>query len=229
MLPLTETSRVRRWPVVTYVLLAANLLVFGYELSLGRQLEPFLDLWGMVPASLAGFIEGVEPHPGVLVTPLTSMYLHFGWLHLATNMLYLAVFGGAVEMMLGARRFLFFYTVCGLLAAAALIIAAPGSNIPAIGASGAIAGILGAYLVLKPGTTVAALAPVLFLVPALDLPAVLMLGLWFLSQFLSGWVGVTGSSSAAAEVAWAAHVGGLLAGFFLVWFFRPPRRPLYHW
>jgi membrane associated rhomboid family serine protease len=229
MLPIAETSRARRWPAVTYVLLLANLLMFGYELSLGKQLEPFLDLWGMVPASVAGLVAGDEAHAGVLVTPLTSMYLHVGWLHLATNMLYLGVFGGSVEVLLGRGRFLAFYTLCGLIAAAAQIAAAPASSIPAVGASGAIAGVIAAYLALRPGATIAALAPVLFFMPTVDLPAVLMLGLWFLSQVLSGWAGLSGNLAGTGGVAWVAHVGGFVAGIILVWFFRQPRRRIYHW
>lgn len=229
MLPLTETSRARRWPLVTYLLLAINLVVFGFELSLGRQLGLFLDVWGMVPASLASLLEGQEPHAGVLVTPLTSMYLHVGWLHLASNMLYLAVFGSSVETLLGPRRFLAFYTLCGLSAAATQVLAAPGSVIPAVGSSGAIAGIIAAYLALRPGTTLAALAPVFFFVPSLDLPAMLMLGLWFLSQVLSGWATLTGQAVSAGGVAWTAHLGGFVAGLVLVGLFRAPRRRHYHW
>jgi membrane associated rhomboid family serine protease len=212
-------------PFLTIALIVVNVLVFWYGYSLGEaRVSNFLDLWGVVPRSFRAFFEvGMEAHPGVLVTPLTSMYLHAGAVHLATNMLYLWVFGGPVEQLLGRRRFLGFYTACGLVAATIQVIAWPSSSIPAIGASGAIAGLLAAYIVLRPGATVAALAPVLFFFPAVDVPAVLMLGLWFLSQFFSGlaWLASGGSS---ANTAWIAHLGGFIAGFALTIFFRPPRR-----
>lgn len=215
-------------PIVTGGLVVANLLAFWYTFSLGEaRLASFLDLWGIVPRSVAGFFSGAESQPGVLVTPLTSMYLHVGGLHLASNMLYLWVFGSAVEQQLGRRRFLAFYTLCGLVAAAIQILAWQDSTIPAVGASGAIAGLLAAYLVLRPGATVAALAPFLFFFPAVDVPAVLMLGLWFLSQFFSGLTSLAASPSGGA-VAWLAHLGGFAGGLILIFFFRRPRRA-YHW
>jgi membrane associated rhomboid family serine protease len=223
VISLRDSSRPRT-PVLTIVLIVVNLLVYWYGYSLGAgRVDTFLDLWGVVPRSLRAFLEGVESHPGVLVTPLTSMYLHAGFLHLATNMLYLWVFGVPVEQLLGKLRFIGFYTICGLIAAIIQVVASPSSLIPAVGASGAIAGLLAAYVVLRPGATVAALAPVLFFFPSVDLPAVLMLGLWFLSQFFAAlaWLGSGGSS---ANAAWIAHLGGFLAGLVLVLFFRPPRR-----
>src|SRR5207249_2153846 len=127
--------------------------------SLGEaRLERFLDLWGVVPRNLLGFFSGDELQPGVLVTPLTSMYLHVGALHLASNMLYLWVFGSAVERLLGAKRLLILYTLCGFLALTAQVLTSRDSAIPAVGASGAIAGLLAAYVVLRPGATIAAIA-----------------------------------------------------------------------
>ena len=227
MLTLRDNSR-PRMPIITAVLVFANLVAYWYEFSLGdSRLASFLDLWGMVPKSVYGFFGGVESHPGVLVTPLTSMYLHVGLVHLASNMLYLWVFGSAVEQQLGRRRFIAFYTTCGLLAAAVQVLAWRDSPIPAVGASGAIAGLLAAYLVLRPGATIAAVAPVLFFFPAVDVPAVLMLGLWFLSQFLAG-VTTLASAEASGGVAWLAHLGGFVAGLVLVFFFRPKRRRSYY-
>jgi membrane associated rhomboid family serine protease len=218
-----------RLPILTGVLIAVNLLAFWYTVSLGEaRLAGFFDLWGIVPRSLFGFFSGAESQPGVLVTPLTSMYLHVGGLHLASNMLYLWVFGSAVEQQIGRRRFLLFYTLCGLIAATIQVLAWRDSTIPAVGASGAIAGLLAAYLVLRPGATIAALAPFLFFFPAVDVPAVLMLGLWFLSQFFSGLASFAASPSGGA-IAWLAHLGGFFAGLTLIFFFRPPRRRAYHW
>lgn len=218
-----------RLPLVTGGLVAVNLLAFWYTVSLGEaRLANFLDVWGIVPRSLSGFFSGTETQPGVLVTPLTSMYLHVGSLHLASNMLYLWVFGSAVEQHVGRRRFLVFYTLCGLIAAAIQVLTWRDSVIPAVGASGAIAGLLAAYLVLRPGATIAVLAPFLFFFPAVDVPAVLMLGLWFLSQFFSGLTSLAASPS-GEPVAWLAHIGGFLAGLILIFFFRRPRRRTYHW
>ena len=218
-----------RLPIVTFVLIGANLLAFWYTVTLGEsRLAVFLDVWGVVPRALFGFFSGVEAHPGILVTPLTSMYLHVGSLHLASNMLYLWVFGSAVEQQIGRRRYLGFYTACGLIAAGIQVLAWRDSTIPAVGASGAIAGLLAAYLVLRPGATIAAVAPFLFFFPAVDVPAVLMLGLWFLSQFFSGLASLAASPSAGA-VAWLAHLGGFFAGLVLIFFFRARRRRTYHW
>jgi membrane associated rhomboid family serine protease len=215
-----------REPVVTGMLVVVNLLLFWYTVSLGEtRLATFLDIWGVVPRSMFGFFSGTETHPGVLVTPLTSMYLHVGGLHLASNMLYLWVFGSAVEQQIGRRRFLAFYTACGLLAAGIQVLAWRDSTIPAVGASGAIAGLLAAYLVLRPGATVAALAPFLFFFPAVDVPAVLMLGLWFLSQFFG--LATLAPHPSGGGVAWLAHLGGFFAGFALIFFFRPTRRRSY--
>src|SRR6266516_4872182 len=226
MISLRDSSRTPT-PVVTISLIAVNVLAFWYEVSLGEpRLEHFLDLWGVVPRNLLSFISGSESQLGVLVTPLTSMYLHVGALHLASNMLYLWVFGSAVEQQLGRRRFLAFYTACGLLAAVAQVVAWRDSPIPAVGASGAIAGLLAAYLVLRPGATIAVVAPFLFFFPTVDVPAVLMLGLWFLSQFLSG-LATLSSSASGGGVACLAHLGGFLGGLVLIFFFRPRRRRTY--
>jgi membrane associated rhomboid family serine protease len=228
VISLRDNSRSRA-PVVTAILIALNLLVFWYQFSLGEvRLERFLGIWGVVPRNFFGFLGGIESHPGVLVTPLTSMYLHVGALHLASNMLYLWVFGSAIEQELGRRRFLAFYTVCGMLAAIAQVLAWQESAIPAVGASGAIAGLLAAYLVLRPGATIAVVAPFLFFFPAVDVPAVLMLGLWFLSQFFSGLVSL-GTGSSGGGAAWLAHLAGFVSGLVLIYFFRPPRRRAYHW
>jgi membrane associated rhomboid family serine protease len=224
---LRDASRPKA-PIITFSLIVANLVAFWYQFSLGEvRLEQFLGVWGIVPRNLAAFFEGADAHPGVLVTPLTSMYLHVGVLHLASNMLYLWVFGAAVERQLGRRRFLGFYTVCGLLAAAAQVLAWRDSSIPAVGASGAIAGLLAAYLVLRPGATIAAVAPFLFFFPAVDVPAVLMLCLWFLSQFFSGLASL--SSGAGAGAAWLAHLAGFFSGLVLIHFFRHRPRRAYYW
>jgi membrane associated rhomboid family serine protease len=217
-----------RFPLVTCLLVMANLLVFWYEFSLGEaRLERFFDLWGVVPRALSSF-DSAQLRASVLVTPLTSMYLHVGTLHLATNMLYLWVFGAPVERLLGRLRFLGFYTACGLMAVALQVLAWPASAIPAVGASGAVAGLLAGNLMLRPGSTVGAVAPSLFYFPAVDLPAALMLGLWLLSQVLSAVLTAT-EGSGGGSLAWVAHLGGFVSGLALVFLFRPRRRRTYHW
>jgi membrane associated rhomboid family serine protease len=215
-------------PWATIVLIAVNVLAFWYAVTLGEaRLRPFLDAWGMVPRTLYAFFGSGGAHAGVLVTPLTSMYLHVGLLHLASNMLYLWVFGSAVEHLLGRRRYLAFYTLCGLVAAAVQVLAWHDSDIPAVGASGAIAGLLAGYIVLRPGATIGAIAPFLFYFPSVDVPAALMLGLWALSQ-LFGALAMFSSGVSGGSVAWLAHLGGFLSGLGLIFFFRPNRRRTYY-
>jgi membrane associated rhomboid family serine protease len=228
MISLRDRSRPRA-PIATVGLIVLNLLVYWYEVSLGEaRLEAFVGLWGVVPRNVAAFFEGSEAHPGVLVTPLTSMYLHGNTLHLVVNMLYLWVFGSAVEQLLKRRRYLVFYTLCGCLAAAGQVLIWPSSTIPAVGASGAIAGLMAAYLVLRPGATIGVVAPLLFIYPAVDVPAFIMLGLWLATQLLSTLISVT-SSSPSEAVPWVAHLVGFLSGLALVLLFRPRRQRLYDW
>jgi membrane associated rhomboid family serine protease len=160
------------------------------------------------------------------VTPLTSMYLHVQLLHLATNMLYLWVFGSAVETDLGRRLHLAIYTACGLGAATVQVIAQPDSPLPAVGASGAIAGLLANYLVLRPGAIFGALWPSIFVPRAANTPAALMLGLWLLSLLLSMLLNLTSTSSGGD--AWPAHLGGFFVGLLLAVVFRGRVRQAYH-
>ena len=227
MISIRDTARPAH-PWATLALILVNLLAYWYAITLGDlRLRQFLDSWGMVPRSVTSFFAGGLSEPGVLVTPLTSMYLHVAALHLASNMLYLWVFGSMVEQLLGWRRYLPFYTLCGLIAAAVQVVASHESEIPAVGASGAIAGLLAAYVVLRPGATIGAIAPRLFYFPDVNLPAALMLGLWLLSQIFGGLVAL-GPAGSSTAVAWIAHLGGFVSGLVLVLFFRPPRRRTYY-
>lgn len=216
------------FPLATGVLIVANVLAFGYEQSLGEtRYASFLGLWGVVPRNLAATLVGAAPDPSLLVTPLTSMYLHASLLHLAGNMLYLWVFGAIVERHLGVRRFLVFYTLCGVAAATAQVVAWSDSAIPAIGASGAIAGLLGAYLVLRPGAVLGAVAPGLFVFRPAEVPAVILLALWLLSQTLS-WAISLGGPLPESSAGWFAHLCGFAAGLVLTPLFRGRRRSAYH-
>ena len=215
MIPLGDSVPRRQPPVVTQALIATCVLVFVYELTLrGLALDRFIERWGAVPrivlAALAG--DPRVPH-SELLTLFTSEFLHAGFVHLGGNMLFLWVFGRAVEDRLGHLVYLLFYLLVGALAALVqAFVAGPTEAVPLIGASGAIAGVLGLYFVAYPGAWVRVLAPILFFFWTFDLPAVLVLAFWFLSQFVNGVSAITRASSATDNVAFWAHVTGFVLG-----------------
>jgi membrane associated rhomboid family serine protease len=220
---------VQVFPWVNYGLIALNFLVFFYELALGSQgdatLNKFYLDYSLVPCEYTGHCAAYAgtPHP-FWFTLFTSMFLHAGWAHILGNMLFLWVFGGHVERSMGHLRYLAFYLLCGLGASALEIATAVGSNVPGLGASGAIAGVLAAYLVLYPTSKVGTLIPISFIFIPVRLPAwVLIIG-WFLLQLISGIasLGPNMGSAANGGVAYWAHVGGFLTGALLIWVFRQP-------
>ena len=212
MIPLRDNIPSRTVPFVTYILIGANVLMFFMELSLGPNLERFIYIFGLVPQKvLYAVSEAPQLIPYTIVPFFTSIFLHGGWLHLLGNMLYLYIFGDNVESALGHFRYLVFYLCCGVAASLVHIMFNIGSDIPTVGASGAIAGVLGSYFLLFPKARVVTLVPIFFFVTFIEVPAILFLGLWFLIQFLSGSMTV-GSSAAAAGVAWWAHIGGFAVG-----------------
>jgi membrane associated rhomboid family serine protease len=209
MIPIQDTQPSRHVPVVTWLLIGLNSLAFFYELSLTpRELELFLQLVGMVPARIAS-------DPTALWTMLSSMFFHGGWMHFLGNMWTLYLFGDNVEDRLGPVHYLLFYLLCGLAAGWAQFAAQPDSPLPAIGASGAIAGVLGAYFVMFPTATIITLVPVFFLPLFLEVPAVVYLGVWFLTQLFSGVLSLSGAPQMGG-VAWWAHIGGFVAGLLLL-------------
>jgi membrane associated rhomboid family serine protease len=214
MIPIGDSVTIRSWPVVTWGLIGINVWVFFHELALGPELEAFMQTWGFIPARyffLADTTDWVERY----VPLFSSMFLHGGWAHLIGNMVYLWIFGDNVEDRLGHLRYLAFYLLAGVVAALVQGQLHPDSIIPTVGASGAISGVLGAYLVLFPTARVFTLVPLLLFFPLVELPAVLYLGFWFLMQLMSG----TASLALGAEaggVAWWAHVGGFVVGVALV-------------
>jgi membrane associated rhomboid family serine protease len=224
MIPLRDDNPRRTFPIVTYILVAANVLAFLWELSLGPNLQNALMNIAFIPARY-----WVPGHWGFdVLTILTSMFLHGGLMHIGSNMLYLWIFGDNVEDRLGHGRYLLFYLLCGFLATLAHAVAGPSSPLPAIGASGAIAGVLGAYILLWPHARVMTLIPIFFFITVRELPAILILGIWFVLQLFSG-VGSLGVRDAQdmGGVAWFAHIGGFLAGMGLIGLlggFRQPRR-----
>jgi membrane associated rhomboid family serine protease len=219
LLPLYDDNPRTTVPIVTGALITACVVVFLWQQSLGPRGEQAADLaYGMVPAVLFGEAElprRLQHIPPVL-TLVTSMFLHGGWLHLIGNMLYLWIFGKGVESALGAPRYLVFYLLCGMAAALTQGLTDPGAEVPMIGASGAIAGTLGAYLVLHPLGNVVVFVWILIFVRLVAVPAVILLGLWFLGQLLSA----LSIDPSEPGVAFWAHVGGFVVGVLLVPMFR---------
>jgi membrane associated rhomboid family serine protease len=223
MIPLRDSSTKRRFTPINTLLIFANLAVFAYEFSLGPRVEGFVRRYAMIPAQVGASLEVFHwaagpdvPSPGLrpLLTLVTSMFVHGGVLHVAGNMLYLFIFGAAVEWRLGSLRFLIFYLAAGTAAALATISIAPQSEIPVIGASGAIAGVLGAYFIFYPRGRITTILPVFIFIQVIEVPAVIYLLLWFAVQLYAGLMG--GSQGAiAGGVAWWAHIGGFLFGIAL--------------
>lgn len=209
MLPISDQNPRRSFPFVTYGLILVNFAVFFLELSQG---DPFILRWSFVPARFFA-----DPAADWL-TILSSMFMHAGWVHILGNMLYLWIFGDNVEDRFGHLPFLLFYLLCGVAATFAQAAFSLGSDVPNLGASGAIAGVLAAYLVMFPTARVTVLMG-LILIP---LPALVVIGLWIVLQLFSGVASIT-SAETGGGVAYMAHVGGFFAGLLLTFFFR--RRP----
>jgi len=208
MIPISDELPSRRVPLVTWGLIAVNILAFFVELSMGPDLDRFFMMWGAVPA----FITNPDRYPWAPITLLTSMFLHGGWMHLIGNMLYLWIFGDNVEDALGRLGYLFFYLAAGIVAGLAQVMVAPSSTVPGVGASGAIAGVLAVYLVLYPAAPVRVLVPGFYMLRIARLPALLVLGFWFVIQLFNGALSLGAATMATGGVAWFAHIGGFLAG-----------------
>jgi membrane associated rhomboid family serine protease len=208
MIPLRDIIPSRTVPYITITIIVLNALAWLFELSLPRELLPvFLQVYGVVPADF---------HAPTLIS---SMFLHGGWSHIIGNMWYLWIFGDNIEDRLGHGRFIVFYLLCGITAALGQVIFDPSSRLPTIGASGAIAGVMGAYFVLYPQSRVLTLIPWIFL-QIVEIPAIVLLGFWFLMQlFSAGAIAVTASTHGGG-VAFAAHVAGFVVGIIGVFVFR---------
>ena len=210
MLPLRDTIPSARVPIVTWLLIIVNGAVFLHELQIGTHLEALIRAYGLVPRHFS------------VATLLTSMFLHGGWLHLFGNMLYLYIFGDNVEDRLGHVRYLVLYLLCGMAAGSAQVLMNPRSGLPIDGASGAIAGVLGAYFLFFPQARVVTLVPIFLFLQVMEIPAVAYLLLWFVFQVFSG-IGAHGSTAGGVAV-WA-HVGGFVAGMVLGPVLRIRRSP----
>jgi membrane associated rhomboid family serine protease len=223
VIPLRDINPTERFAVVTLLLVIANSAVFLYEMTLGSTGgELFLSSYALVPARL--FSPAVLNNDGslpVAATIVTSMFLHGGIPHIAGNMLYLWIFGNNVEDAMGRLRFMLFYVLCGMVAAMTHALANTSSVIPMIGASGAVSGVLGAYALLYPRARVVTLVFFGFYIRTIEIPALFVLGSWFLIQFLSA----LSTSSSGGGIAWYAHVGGFVAGMALIGLFKRSEVP----
>jgi len=217
MIPLKDDNPTRTFPFVTILIIVTNIVVYIYQLTLGQKAETlFILRAGAIPYEIIRF---ADIHPLAFIPPpltlFSAMFIHGGFLHVAGNMLYLWIFGDNIEDRLGHFRFIVFYLLSGLIASLAHIIILPNSTIPMIGASGAIAGVLGAYFLLYPRARVLTLVFFFFFVDIVRIPALVFLGLWFVFQILS--------SAGGGGIAWYAHIGGFIGGAVLVKLFERKR------
>jgi membrane associated rhomboid family serine protease len=218
MIPLRDVIPSRTTPFVTIGIIAVNAVVFWVELSLsGSSRQVFIREFGIIPAEFAW------------PTLVSSMFLHGGWLHVIGNMWYLWIFGDNVEDRLGHGRYLVFYLLCGALAGLAQTLVNPESYIPTIGASGAIAAVMGAYFVLYPHSRVLTLIPLFIFIEIIEIPAVFFLGFWFLMQLFAGAGSIANTAGSQGGIAFWAHVAGFVAGLGGVFVFRRPERQRVDW
>lgn len=225
MFPLHDDNPTKITPYVTIIFIISCVLIFFWQLSLGRFGQNAVFSFGMIPAvvfnmkELAPELVTVPP----LATFFTSMFLHGGWMHLIGNMLYLWIFGNNVEDAMGHKRFILFYLICGVAAALAQALPNPDSTVPMIGASGAISGVLGAYLLLYPHARVLIAIPIIFYLHVTRIKAGWVLGFWFVLQIFNSIM----SGDQQGGVAWAAHIGGFVAGLALIPLFKNKNVPLF--
>ena len=219
MIPLRDTIRTRHFPIMNWLILLANAVVFFYELNLGGNgLNQFIERFALAPSRM-------QSAPlWFAFSVFSSMFMHAGWFHFISNMWILYIFGDNVEDRMGSFSYLIFYLISGIAAALLQVAIFPNSSIPVLGASGAIAGVLGAYIFLFPSARVVTLLPIFLFFSVVRVPAVIFLGFWFVSQLFSGLASI---GAAGGGVAWWAHIGGFLVGLLLSPFFlnRPtPQR-----
>jgi membrane associated rhomboid family serine protease len=220
MFPLYDTVRTQKFPLVNLLLIGLNAFAFLYEIRMDpAELQTFIFANGLIPAQLLGNFSDEW------IKVYSSMFLHGGWFHIINNMWVLFIFGDNVEGRMGGFRYLLFYLLSGTAAGLLQAYILPGSAVPMIGASGAVAGVLGAYLILFPRSRIASLVPILFIFTLIEVPAFLFLLFWFFSQLFSGWLALQGGS--ASGIAWWAHIGGFIFGLIMVSFFTIRQRTVY--
>ncbi len=217
MIPLRDTTRSANFPVINTVLIVSNVIVFFYEIYLGQGINRFIFQHGLIPGSLfssinMGIVERFSPF-------FTSLFIHGGFLHLLGNMLFLYIFGDNVEDKMGHFRYLAFYIMCGFAAAVFQTLTNIHSTIPMIGASGAISGVLGAYLIFFPKSRILTLLPIFFFIQLIHIPAAVFIIVWFIFQFLSGMATLPAKPGIGGVAFWA-HIGGFVSGLILARFFQ---------
>ena len=214
MIPLRDINPTRTVPLVNVAIIVVNVAAFLYEVSLGQHLELLFSEYAVIPRHVVASFSNYQV--GGLASLFTSMFLHGGWLHLGGNMLYLWIFGDNVEEKMGHGRYLIFYLLCGLTATGVHIVVDPASTMPTVGASGAISGVLAAYLFMFPKAKVVTLIPIFVFLQVVELPALVVLGMWFILQFFNGLISLGFETAGMGGVAWWAHIGGFAAGAILL-------------
>jgi membrane associated rhomboid family serine protease len=227
VIPLKDLTPRRSVPFITLLLIAANVAVFLHQISLPpKAADSFIQMYALVPAKIQYALLGRHYTLAEALLPLfTCMFLHAGFLHIIGNMWFLWIFGANVEDAFGPVPYLFFYLVCGVVSSVTQAAFSWGSHVPSLGASGAISGVLGAYIVLFPRSRILTLVTLFIIIFMARIPAIIFIGLWFLVQFLSG-IGSLGIDSAGG-VAWWAHIGGFVFGLLLARVARPSARSEY--
>jgi membrane associated rhomboid family serine protease len=229
VIPLRDSLKSRSFPLVTVLLILANILVYMAASQLGHEGGRLLEPFAFIPRRFFGW-RGSSLDFERWLPLFTAMFLHANLLHLVSNMWFLWVFGNSVEDRMGHGRYLLFYLVCGVASFFVHGLSAPGSSLPALGASGAISGVLGGYLLLFSQARILTLVPIIIIPWLVEVPAFVFLGVWFLLQFFYGTASQAAGAGAQGGVAWWAHIGGFVAGFGLCWVMRrpgprPPPRP----
>jgi hypothetical protein len=220
MIPIRDRNPSGTFPYVTIGIIIVNILIFLYELSLGSGLGEFIMKFGVVPLKVSYYSQVPDlTFINTFFPFISSMFLHGGFVHLIGNMWFLWIFGDNIEDKLGHFRFIAFYFLCGIIASSVHVFFNSQSNVPCVGASGAIAGVLGAYMVTFPRARVITIVPLFVFIQVMELPAIVVLGFWFVIQFFNGAASITASASGAG-VAWWAHIGGFAAGVIILYIIR---------
>ncbi|MBS1257212.1 MAG: hypothetical protein MAG551_00248 [Candidatus Scalindua arabica] len=220
MIPIRDRNPSGTFPYVTIGIIIINVLIFLYELSLGSGLGEFIMKFGVVPLKVSYYSQASDlTFVNTFFPFISSMFLHGGFVHLIGNMWFLWIFGDNIEDKLGHFRFIAFYLLCGIIASSVHVFFSIQSKVPCVGASGAIAGVLGAYMITFPRARVVTIVPVFVFIQVMELPAMVVLGFWFVIQFFSGAASITASTSGAG-VAWWAHIGGFAAGVIILYIMR---------
>ena len=220
MIPIRDRNPSGTFPYVTMGIIIINVLIFLYELSLGSGLGEFIMKFGVVPLKVSYYSQVPDlTFINTFFPFISSMFLHGGFVHLIGNMWFLWIFGDNIEDKLGHFRFIAFYFLCGIIASSVHVFFNSQSNVPCVGASGAIAGVLGAYMVTFPRARVITIVPLFVFIQVMELPAIVVLGFWFVIQFFNGAASITASASGAG-VAWWAHIGGFAGGVMILYIIR---------